>query len=138
LAEEAAVSRKPIRETLQTLAFGRLIEVADRRGAVLASPSPRDAKELPGVRGALEAAAGRTAVQRRDPAVVEYLNDIVAPDAAAIEAGRIAGLPAPNTAFHAGVGRAEHENVFAELMPVLRDCRAPPLHGSGLAFTCEA
>jgi DNA-binding GntR family transcriptional regulator len=137
LAAEFAVSRNPIREALRTLASEGLIEVTARRGAVVALLSPQEAEELLEVRATLESANARLAARRHDPAVLAHLNAILAQGTAAIEAGRIAELPALNTAFHAGLARAGHNRVLADLMRMLRDRSAPLFRGYGLEFARE-
>ncbi len=137
LAAEFAVSRNPIREALRTLASEGLIEVTARRGAVVALLSPQEAGELLEVRATLESANARLAARRHDPGVLARLNDILAQGTAAIEAGRLADLPALNMAFHAELARAGHNGVLADLMRMLRDRSAPLFRGYGLEFARE-
>jgi DNA-binding GntR family transcriptional regulator len=134
LAEEFAVSRNPIREAIRTLASEGLIEVTARRGAVVASLSPQEAEELLEVRATLEGANARLAARRRDPTVLAQLEAILLRGTDTIAAGRVADLPQLNDAFHAGLARASHNRVLADLMRTLRDRSAPLFRGYGLDF----
>lgn len=134
LAEEFGVSRNPIREAMRSLAAEGLIEVTARRGAVVASLSPREADELLEVRATLEGANARLAARRRDPAVLPQLEAILARGTQAIEEGRVADLPGLNGDFHAGLAQAGHNRVLSDLMRTLRDRSAPLFRGYGLDF----
>jgi DNA-binding GntR family transcriptional regulator len=57
------------------------------------------------MRATLEAANARVVARRHNPAALEHRNDILVQGAAAIEAGRVAKLPALNTVFHAELAR---------------------------------
>jgi DNA-binding GntR family transcriptional regulator len=61
LAEQLAVSRTPLREALKMLAAEGLVEIAPRRGAVVAAPSSREIRELLQLLGVIEALAGELA-----------------------------------------------------------------------------
>ena len=134
LAEEFGVSRNPIREAIRTLASEGLIEVTARRGAVVASLSSEEAEELLEVRATLEAANARLAARRRDPAVLELLQQILGRGDAAIEAGEAADLVALNDAFHTHLAQAGRNRVLADLMKTLRDRTAPLFRGADVAF----
>jgi DNA-binding GntR family transcriptional regulator len=138
LAEEFGVSRNPVREAIRTLASEGLIEVTARRGAVVASLSPREAEELLEVRATLEGANARLAARRRDPEVLEQLRDILARGSASIEAKRTDELPQLNDAFHAHLARAGCNRVLVDLMKTLRDRSGPLFRGVGLEFATES
>jgi DNA-binding GntR family transcriptional regulator len=134
LAEEFGVSRNPIREAIRTLASEGLIEVSARRGAVVASLSPREAEELLEVRATLEAANARLAARRRDPEVLNELRAVLDEGAAAVETGSVAELQRLNDLFHFNLAQAGHNRVLADLMHTLRDRSAPLFRGVGLEF----
>jgi len=134
LAEEFGVSRNPIREAIRTLASEGLIDVTARRGAVVASLSPREAEELLEVRATLEAANARLAARRRDPAVLGRLQAVLDEGTAAVETESVAELQRLNDLFHGNLAQAGHNRVLADLMRTLRDRSAPLFLGVGLEF----
>ena len=61
LAEHFGVSRTPVREALQQLAAGGLVELRGRRGAIVSAPDPARLMEMFDVMAELEAMCGRLA-----------------------------------------------------------------------------
>lgn len=61
LASEFGVSRTPIREALRALAGRGLVELHDRRGAIVCMPTARDVREAYAVRAELEGYAAELA-----------------------------------------------------------------------------
>src|SRR5581483_11474189 len=76
LAEEYAVSRTPVRETLQRLAVEGLI-VPARRGWIVREHSLEEINEIYEVRAALEGFAARLAAQRATKAQLDEIAAIV-------------------------------------------------------------
>ena len=74
LAEEFGVSRTPVREALQKLEAGGLVELQPHRGAVVRGLSPREIRDAYEVRAALEALAARLAAERITREQLERLN----------------------------------------------------------------
>jgi DNA-binding GntR family transcriptional regulator len=64
LAQAFGVSRTPVREALQQLAAGGLIELRGRRGAIVSAPDPARLLEMFEVMAELEAMCGRLAARR--------------------------------------------------------------------------
>lgn len=64
LAHAFGVSRTPVREALQQLAAGGLIELRGRRGAIVSAPDPARLLEMFEVMAELEAMSGRLAARR--------------------------------------------------------------------------
>lgn len=64
LAHAFGVSRTPVREALQQLAAGGLIELRGRRGAIVSAPDPARLLEMFEVMAELEAMCGRLAARR--------------------------------------------------------------------------
>jgi DNA-binding GntR family transcriptional regulator len=64
LAERFGVSRTPIREALQQLAAGGMVEIRPNRGAIVSAPDPARLMEMFDVMAELEAMCGRLASRR--------------------------------------------------------------------------
>jgi DNA-binding GntR family transcriptional regulator len=73
LIEWTGVSRATIREAIRELATEGLVRTIPQKGAVVASPSLREAAEVYEVRAALEGLAGRLFAERADTAQREAL-----------------------------------------------------------------
>jgi len=73
LAEVYGVSRTVVRTALRTLAHDRLVEIKRNRGAFVAQPSPRDAREVFEARELLEPRTAREAARRASSADIEKL-----------------------------------------------------------------
>lgn len=77
LAEELGVSRTPLREALARLVSEGLVEFVPNRGATVASRDFSDMEEAWRARLVIEPGAARLAAERRDPAAVERMQEIV-------------------------------------------------------------
>ncbi|MCC6945829.1 MAG: GntR family transcriptional regulator, partial [Thermomicrobiales bacterium] len=77
LAEQLAVSRLPIREAIRQLEYEGLLESIPHKGAVVATVSERDIRELFSLRDALETLAAGLVAQRASPDEVNQLQVIV-------------------------------------------------------------
>jgi DNA-binding GntR family transcriptional regulator len=123
LAQELDVSRNPVREALQGLATEGFVEIEPRRGARVAVISRERAIELFEVREALEGMAGRLAAERRTPAQVRELEDIVRDGRQRSAAGGLDELPELNTrfhvAFHTAAGNSMLVETLGRLSPVI-------------------
>ena len=85
IAEELGVSRVPVREALRNLVGEGLATPRPRTWAVVRDFTPADVEDLMEVRSALETLAIRLAAQRRTPAQVDRLNELVERARAAAE-----------------------------------------------------
>ncbi|MDX6475273.1 MAG: hypothetical protein QOH95_784 [Gaiellaceae bacterium] len=74
LAEQAGVSRSPVREALRILAGEGLVELAPRLGAQVALIGPGDARELYACRMLLEPRCTGLAVEALEPPALEELD----------------------------------------------------------------
>lgn len=77
IAEELGVSRLPVREALRQLEYEGLLELIPHKGAVVATVSERDIRELFSLRDALETLAAGLVAQRASPGEVNQLQSIV-------------------------------------------------------------
>lgn len=114
LAHDLDVSRNPVREALQALALEGFVEIEPRRGARVATISRRKARELFEVREALEGLVSRLAAERRTPAQLAELEELVATGTRAAEVGDLAALPLLNTRFHQRLADAAANDLLAE------------------------
>ncbi len=73
LADVFAVSRMRIRSVLQSLAHDKVVTLHRNRGAVVASPSVREAKEVFAARRLIEAALAPDIVERADAKALQRL-----------------------------------------------------------------
>ncbi len=87
LAGVYGVSRTVVRTALRTLAHDRLVEIKRNRGAFVAQPSPRDAREVFEARELLEPRTAREAARRATPADVTRLRRHIAREHAASAEG---------------------------------------------------
>ena len=62
------VSRSVVRKVLQRLAHDRIVDLRPNKGAVVASPTPEETRQIFEARRGLEAAIVRLAVQNAKPA----------------------------------------------------------------------
>jgi DNA-binding GntR family transcriptional regulator len=120
LAERFGVSRNPVREALKALDSEGLVEIAPRRGAVVARLSTDEAQEVIELRAALEGLGARLAARRLAPEAAARLPDILAAGEAAAEAGDVAELARLNDVFHAAVMEAGSNRYLVDFMRSLR------------------
>lgn len=74
LANRLGVSRTPIREAIRKLELEGLVVMIPRRGAIVASITEKDLKDVLEVRRTLEIMAGEIACDRITPELLEELN----------------------------------------------------------------
>jgi DNA-binding GntR family transcriptional regulator len=73
LVEWSGVSRATVREAIRELAAENLVEIVPQRGAVVASPSLKEAEEIYEIRAYLEGLAGRSCAENATPAQIRAL-----------------------------------------------------------------
>ena len=73
LCELFGVSRTLVRKALQRLAGDHIVELRPNRGAVVASPTPEETREIFVARRAIEAAIMPLAIANNTPARIELL-----------------------------------------------------------------
>jgi DNA-binding GntR family transcriptional regulator len=81
------VSRTTVRKALQRLAHDRIIELRPNRGAVIASPSPQEARDIFAARRALEREIVPLVVQNASPASLRAIRAALEAEEAARHSG---------------------------------------------------
>ncbi|MFC9894747.1 GntR family transcriptional regulator [Nocardia sp. NPDC127579] len=100
LAAELEVSRIPLREALRMLAAEGLVLLVPHKGALVATFSPADVRDLFDIREVLESLAARLAAERATPATLAPLTARLAAARAATAAADLPRIAAANAAFH--------------------------------------
>jgi DNA-binding GntR family transcriptional regulator len=85
LCELFGVSRTIVRKALQRLAHDHIVELRVNKGAVVASPTPEETREIFVARRAIEAAIMPLAVARATPADIARLRQMLADEHAALD-----------------------------------------------------
>ena len=75
LCELFKVSRSVVRKVLQRLAHDRIVDLRPNKGAVVASPTPEETRQIFEARRAMEAAIMRLAVRNATPADIADLRE---------------------------------------------------------------
>jgi DNA-binding GntR family transcriptional regulator len=115
------VSRNPIREALRTLSTEGFVVIEPRRGARVASIDAAKAAELFELRAPLEGLVAGLAAQRRSPAQLDRLRQLVVAGRAAASERRLHELPALNTEFHAALADAAGNELLRSTLGRLSD-----------------
>jgi DNA-binding GntR family transcriptional regulator len=118
LADDFGVSRNPVREAIRVLEREGFLIALPRRGAVVASISASDVRDIFEIRMSLEVLTARLAAQRVDPAGAAMLGELVAKASVASSAAELAAL---NTAFHTEICRMSGNALLVGIMETLHD-----------------
>ncbi|MGO4814457.1 GntR family transcriptional regulator [Cupriavidus sp. 2MCAB6] len=121
LSTELGVSRIPVREALRALAAEGLVRIEPRRGASVATLSPNIAKEMVEVRATLEGLNAKLAAQRRDPALIAELNEVLRQGTEAAASGRSERFVELNSHFHEVLGNIAANSVLQDMVRTLRE-----------------
>jgi DNA-binding GntR family transcriptional regulator len=119
IAQQASVSRTPVREALRKLEADGLIQVSGR-GLVVAGVDAADLVELSTVREALEGLAANIATVRRSDVDVATLEQIVDEARQAAGTEDVIALVTLDHLFHEAVWRASGNRYLANLLGTLR------------------
>lgn len=105
LASIYGVGRTIVRTALQTLSHRGLVETHRNRGAFVAKPSVREAREVLEARALLEPRTARSAAERARPADVRTLNRHIEQEHAAMDAGDTGRAVYLSGEFHVAIAR---------------------------------
>lgn len=125
LAEHFGVSRTPVREALQQLAAGGLVELRGRRGAIVSAPNPARLMEMFDVMAELEAMCGRLAARRLVPSDEAALNETLRACLEAAQAGDPDAYYYDNERFHRAIYAASGNRFLADQALSLHKRLAP-------------
>ncbi|MCE6960747.1 GntR family transcriptional regulator [Cereibacter sphaeroides] len=140
VGEIFGVSRTLVRAALQRLAHDRLVTLRRNRGAFVAQPSMREAREVFEARALLEPRTARSAAERMTPEDVARLQRHIDEEHAALDAGdpgralRLSGL------FHVEIARIADQDTIREFITqlVARSSLIIALYWQRRAALCES
>ena len=125
LAENFGVSRTPVREALQQLAAGGLVELRGRRGAIVSAPDPARLMEMFDVMAELEAMCGRLAARRLVDGDEAALKETLRACLEAAQAGDPDAYYYENERFHRAIYAASGNRFLADQAIALHRRLAP-------------
>lgn len=120
IATRFGASRTPVREALRQLAFGGLVELRPRRGAVVARMTPERIMDMFETSAETEATCARLATYRMTPLERSRLIDIHARCVPLTLSGDYDSYDSLNRAFHDAIYAATHNAFMAEQALALR------------------
>ncbi len=109
LAEAYGISRTIVRAALQALAHKRLVELRRNRGAFIAQPSVREAREVFEARSLLEPRTARSAAERMTGADLAILQANIDEEHTALDAGESGKALLLSGQFHVEIARIAHQ-----------------------------
>lgn len=140
VGEVYGVSRTVVRAALQRLAHDRLVELRRNRGAFIAKPSIREAREVFEARALLEPRTAHSAAGRTTDADLDRLRGHIAEEHAALAAGNPGRALYLSGLFHVEIARiadqATIEAFIAQL--VARSSLIIALYWQRRAALCES
>lgn len=121
LAERLGVSRTPIREAIRKLELEGLVEMIPRRGAVVASITEKDLKDVLEVRRTLELLACEVACERITPELLEELKGAKEEFGSLKETEDVNRLAAADVRFHEIIYMATGNDRLISILNNLRE-----------------
>jgi DNA-binding GntR family transcriptional regulator len=113
------VSRTIVRAALQRLAHDRLVELKRNRGAFVAQPTVREAREVFEARALLEPRTARSAAERAGPADIALLRRHIDEEHAAMHAGDAGRALYLSGQFHIEIARIADQATIAAFISQL-------------------
>jgi len=134
------VSRTTVRAALQALSHLRLIEHKRNRGAYVAQPSIREAREIFEARALLEPRTARSAAERNTPADIATLQAHIDDEHAALRAGDSGRALYLSGQFHIEIARIADQETIAAFVTQLvsRSSLIIALYWQRRAAICES
>lgn len=121
LADIYGVSRTIVRSALQTLAHQKLVDIQRNRGAFIASPSPREAREVFEARRLIEPHVADAAARRASAQDIAVLRQHMADEHGAVAGGDRGQALALSGLFHVEIARIADQTTIAEMVRSLVD-----------------
>ncbi len=113
VGEIFGVSRTIVRSALQSLSHERLVVIEPNRGAFVAQPSIREAREVFEARALLEPRTAHSAAIRTTPADMDLLKRHIDEEHAAIDAGETGRALRLSGSFHIEIARIADQATIA-------------------------
>ncbi|RZT05781.1 DNA-binding transcriptional regulator, GntR family [Duganella sp. CF402] len=113
------VSRTTVRKALQRLAHDHIIELRPNRGAVIASPTPQEAREIFAARRAIEREIVPLVIQHATPESIKQIRAALAAEDAARRSGDRAGWIRLGGEFHLLLAELAGNHVLQRFMEEL-------------------
>ena len=118
LAAIYAVSRTVVRAALQALAHDRLVRLEPNRGAFVAHPSKKEARDVFEARALIEAEVAAIAASKATPQDIALLRRHLEREHEALQAGRDSEAILLSARFHIGVAEIANQSA---LINIVRD-----------------
>ncbi|WP_343730500.1 GntR family transcriptional regulator [Duganella sp.] len=113
------VSRTTVRKALQRLAHDHIIELRPNRGAVIASPTPQEAREIFAARRAIEREIVPLVIRNATPESIKQIRAALAAEDAARRSGDRAGWIRLGGEFHLLLAQLAGNHVLQRFMAEL-------------------
>jgi len=139
LAEAFAVSRTSIRKVLQRLAYERLVDIRLNRGATVAQPTVKEARDVFAARRIVECGAIAQVVARATPAKLDELRDIVRREQEAEARGERRESIYLSGEFHVALSRLSQNDTISDILAglVSRSSLVIATFGSPMSGSCR-
>ncbi|WP_417246736.1 GntR family transcriptional regulator [Celeribacter sp.] len=119
VGEIYGVSRTVVRAALQQLAHDRLVELKRNRGAFVAQPSVKEAREVFEARALLEPRTAKSAAARATPEDIKILQNHIDEEHEALEAGDTGRALHLSGMFHIEIARIADQTTIADFITQL-------------------
>ncbi|WP_417273248.1 GntR family transcriptional regulator [Celeribacter halophilus] len=119
VGEIYGVSRTVVRAALQQLAHDRLVELKRNRGAFVAQPSVKEAREVFEARALLEPRTAKSAAERATPEDIKVLQNHIDEEHEALEAGDTGRALNLSGVFHIEIARIADQTTIADFITQL-------------------
>lgn len=116
LGEVYSVSRTLVRAALQGLAHDRLVQLEPNRGAFVAKPTKREAREVFEARAMIEPKVAAMAAALAKPADVKVLRQHLEEEHAALREGRQGDAVMLSARFHVGIAEIAGQSILTEII----------------------
>lgn len=134
------VSRTVVRAALQELAHNRLVDLRRNRGAFVAQPTVKEAREVFEARALLEPRTARSAAERMGTGDIALLQAHIDAEHAALDAGETGRALQLSGQFHIEIARIADQHTIAEFVSqlVARSSLIIALYWQRRAALCES
>lgn len=139
LAEAFGVSRTSIRKVLQRLAYERLVDIRLNRGATVAQPTVKEARDIFAARRIVECGVLAQVVAKATPAKLDELRDIVRREHEAEARGDRREAIYLSGEFHVALARVSENETLSEYLAglVSRSSLVIATYGAPMAGSCR-